>query len=291
MTKPVFPSILSNRLLYATAPMLFFLAWICAVHSQAQEDNHSRKAVPAKNSRTEDGRRAFESVCASCHGLDGRGGERGPNIATGAEVQQLSDEKIQLILQTGNPAAGMPAFKSLGKMKITAVVNYLRILQGESTVAYLPGDVQRGKSLFFGKASCGNCHMINGAGGFLGADLSSYGMKVSVGEIRSAITDPHKDLDPRLRAVHVTTRQGQQFKGMARNEDNFSLQLQSVDGTFHLFAKSDIEHLEYQQESLMPANYGSVLTRQELNDLVSYLLRTTRTKKQSQAQGIKSKIR
>jgi putative heme-binding domain-containing protein len=183
----------------------------------------------------------------------------------------------------------MPPFKSLGLAKLKSVVAHLRSLQGASEVAPLPGNPQDGKSLFFGKAGCGNCHMINGVGGFLGHDLSSYGSNVSIEEIRRAITDPNKDLEPRARTVLVTTREGQQFTGIARNEDNFSLQLQSIDGTFHLFAKSDLEHLEHQPRSLMPSDYGSKLSRGELDDLVSYLISTARAKKQTQAPGTKSK--
>jgi mono/diheme cytochrome c family protein len=33
----------------------------------------------ASDSTNGRGKDAFESVCASCHGLDGKGGERGPN--------------------------------------------------------------------------------------------------------------------------------------------------------------------------------------------------------------------
>jgi cytochrome c oxidase cbb3-type subunit 3 len=227
----------------------------------------------------------FESVCATCHGLDGRGGERGPNVATRAEVQQLSDADTLRILQAGIPAAGMPPFGALGVPKLQAVMAYLRILQGGGKAAFIPGDPQRGKSLFFGKAGCASCHMVNGSGGFLGADLSSYGSNVSIEEIRSAITDPDKDLDPRSRTVLVTTREGRQFTGIARNEDNFSLQLQSLDGTFHLLAKSDLEHLEYQPKSLMPSDYGSALSAGELNDLVSYLVRTAQASKLTQAHG------
>jgi len=228
-------------------------------------------------------------VCAACHGLDGRGGERGPNIATRAEVQRLTDDEIWHILQSGIPAAGMPAFAALGVPKIKAVIGYLRILQGGNQTASILGDAQRGKSLFFGDAGCAKCHMINGAGGFLGADLSSYASKASIEDIRSAITYPNKDLDPQARTVLVTTREGTKFTGIARNEDNFSLQLQSLDGTFHLLLKSDLEHLEYQQKSLMPSDYGSQLSRTELDDLVSYLVSTARAARQSQSSGKKSK--
>ncbi len=273
-----------------TAAVVAFLA-ACpfAVHSEAQRTKAPARKSPADRSTAESGRKTFESVCAGCHGLDGRGGERGPNIATRAEVRSLTDEETLQILQSGMPAAGMPAFASLGASRIKGVIAYLRILQGENEDVSVPGDAQRGKSLFFGEAGCAKCHMINGAGGFLGADLSSYASKASIEDIRSAITDPNKDLDPQARTVLVTTREGRKFTGIARNEDNFSLQLQSLDGTFHLLLKSDLANLEYQPKSLMPSDYGSVLSPADLNDLVSYLFSAARAAKEPQTTGKKSK--
>jgi hypothetical protein len=87
----------------------------------------------------------------------------------------------------------------------------------------------------------------------------------------------------------VTTREGRQFTGVARNEDNFSLQLQSLDGTFHLFSKADIDQLEFLPKSLMPSDYGSVLGSGEMDDLVSYLVRTARASRQMQASETESK--
>jgi putative heme-binding domain-containing protein len=279
----------SRRLLVCASAAVFLAACAFVIHSKAQgAGSPSKKSAPDRYA-ARSGRKIFDSVCSGCHGLDGLGGERGPNIATRAEVLGLSDEETLHILQSGIPEAGMPAFGTLDAVKIRAVLSYLRVLQGGSKTVSVPGDPQRGKSLFFGKADCAKCHMINGAGGFLGADLSSYGSSASIAEIRSAITDPNKDLDPQARAVLVTTRQGRQFTGVARNEDNFSLQLQTVDGTFHLFAKSDLEHLEHQPKSLMPSDYGSALSAGELDDLVSYLLSAARAAKQAQASETRSR--
>jgi len=279
----------SRRFFCAAIVAAVFAACALLVHAAAQRGNPAARKNQPGRSAAADGRKTFESVCAACHGLDGRGSERGPNVATRAEAQQLTDADTLRILQAGVPAAGMPPFGALGVPKLQAVMAYLRILQGGSKAASVPGDPQRGKSLFFGKAGCASCHMINGSGGFLGADLSSYGSNVSIEEIRSAITDPDKDLDPRSRTVLVTTREGRQFTGIARNEDNFSLQLQSLDGTFHLLAKADLQHLEYQPRSLMPSDYGSVLNASELDDLVSYLVRTAQASKLTQAHGKNSK--
>lgn len=288
--KPVFVLRYSRRYLGTVLASILFAVCALAMHAGAQEANNSAKKNQPGSAASNDGRKTFETVCATCHGLDGRGGERGPNIATRAEVQQLSDEETLHVLQVGMPAAGMPAFGALGVPKIKAMMAYLRILQGGSKAVPLPGDPERGKTLFFGKAGCAECHMVKGSGGFFGADLSAYGANVSLDEIRSAIIDPNRDPEPREKTVLVTTREGRQFTGIARNEDNFSLQLQTLDGAFHLFAKSDLAHFEYQPKSLMPSNYGSVLSASELNDLVSYLVGTARATKKAEASRMKSEV-
>src|SRR5438270_3537781 len=59
------------------------------------------------------GKRTFTSTCAGCHGLDGRGGERAPNIASGAKVQRMSDAQIANVISNGVQGTGMPAFHAL----------------------------------------------------------------------------------------------------------------------------------------------------------------------------------
>jgi cytochrome c oxidase cbb3-type subunit 3 len=224
-----------------------------------------------------EGKRTFVTICAACHGLDGGGAERGPDIAHRAEIQHLTDNALLKIVREGKPGTGMPGFGSLGESQVQAVVTYLRSLQGQAS-AKLPGDPMRGRTLFFGKAECSKCHLATGEGGFIASDLSTYAQAQSVDEIRSAITEPNKNLDPLARTVIVTTQDGQTLTGVARNEDNFSLQLQTTDGSFHLLSKPELRKIEYQPRSLMPDDFGSRLSRQELDDLVSYLISMARTR-------------
>lgn len=239
-----------------------------------------RKAVPGPQSQSSgEGRKAFESACASCHGLDGRGGERGPNIATRQEVLRLSDAETLKILRDGIPAAGMPAFSTLGSGKLSAVLSYLRTLQGKGNAAAIPGDPQHGKAIFFGKARCSECHMMQGSGGFLGRDLSAYASNLSADEIRDSITNARGADEKRRRAVMVSLRGGEKLVGVVRNEDNFSLQLLSLDGSFHLLQRSDVTQIQAQAQPLMPTDYGSTLSAAELDDLVGYLMTVARREK------------
>ena len=106
----------------------------------------------------------------------------------------------------------------------------------------------------------------------MASDLSNYGSKQSAPQILDSLTNPSKSLDQLSKTVVATTLDGRTFTGIARNEDNFSLQLQTIDGTFHLFEKSNLQRIEHRPESWMPSDYSSKLKPQELDDLVSYLM-------------------
>jgi cytochrome c oxidase cbb3-type subunit III len=228
-------------------------------------------SVPPSRSTLSQGSQLFSAYCASCHGLDGHGGHRAPDIIGEREVQKLSNARIEKIVREGIAGTGMPSFRVLGDAKIQALVRHIRTLQGQGSNSPLPGSPESGRILFFGKAGCAECHMVNGTGGFIGSDLSAYGRSKSVAEIREAITKPNPYLDERGRVVVATTQDGQTFTGIPRNEDNFSLQMQTKDGAFHFFEKSSLRGIEHSPESLMPSDYVSRLTRQEIDDIVSYV--------------------
>ncbi len=274
MTRPKH-TVGARRLAGVSLTLFCALLLVARVASQDQKSPQSTKGARQVESAAADGRQAFESRCAGCHGLDGRGGERGPDIATSAKTQRRADGELFQIVERGAPGTGMPPFGSLGRTGIANVVSYLRLLQGSNGEGKLPGDAQKGRALFYGKARCAECHMVAGTGGFIASDLSAFGGTRSAEEIRDAITKPSK-VNPQGGKMVVTTRDGRRYAGVARNEDNFSIQLQTLDGEFHLFLKSDLDSFARQADSLMPANYGSVLNAGELNDLVSFLMQTAK---------------
>ncbi|MGB7436372.1 MAG: c-type cytochrome [Candidatus Acidiferrum sp.] len=252
------------------------LASAMRAQDMVPSNNTSKPAHPA----AEEGRPLFESLCAGCHGLDGRGGERGPDISTRPQVMQLSDAEILHILDVGRPAAGMPPFGSLGSAKLQALLTYLRSLQGKGATTGIPGDAAKGKTLFFGKARCAECHMVQGEGGFIGRDLSAYGATLSAGEIRANIEHPPSGTDKASKIAVVTMRDSRKFSGVIRNEDNFSMQLQSLDGTFHFLNRADVKNVEFEAKPIMPDDYVSKLRAAELDDLVGYLMTVARTQGQ-----------
>jgi len=240
----------------------------------AAQDNPSQSERPIAEAR-----QTFENRCAGCHGLDGRGGERAPDIATSPKTQNRTDAGLTQIITNGIPTGGMPSFNSLDAPTIRSLVKYLRVLQGKSDAAAMPGNPATGKSLFYGSARCSGCHLAAGSGGFLGPDLSTYARRRPAEEIRDAITKPATLPGPGRNEVTVTPHNGQPMTGVLRNEDNFSLQLQSPDGAFHSVVKSDVASITRNPKPLMPTDYGTTLSASELNDLVSFLMSTAQQNK------------
>jgi cytochrome c oxidase cbb3-type subunit 3 len=220
------------------------------------------------------GQPVFESNCAGCHGLDGRGGDKGVDIVDNLAGHPLSDAKLSGIITKGIAGTSMPAFPELNPQDVRAIIGVLRSLQGRAEARNLPGDAGRGKSIFFGSAGCSNCHTLSGKGGFLGPDLSSYGLNSSTAAIRDAITRRDRIEPSGYRSASLTTRQGEKIDGIIRNEDNFSIQFLTKEGTFHFFQKSDLQKVEPLGHSLMPSDYGDRLSGDQLNDLVSYIIKS-----------------
>jgi cytochrome c oxidase cbb3-type subunit 3 len=247
-------------------------AVICGVAaSYAQTNINTTEKTKPSNQALAAGRRTFEFSCAPCHGLNGKGGERAPDIATRPEVVRLSDGETLQVVREGILQKGMPPFASLGSAKLSEVLNYLRLLQGKNRTPVVTANVEQGKEIFAGKGGCSECHMVHGVGGFLGPNLSDYGASHSADDIRGMILSADKRPATR-KGLATATEDGQQISGLVRNEDNFSLQLQALDGTFHMLEKSSLSELTFDSAPVMPSDYDSRLNKSELEQLVGYLL-------------------
>jgi putative heme-binding domain-containing protein len=244
------------------------LVALAAAVGHAQLSPKATKSLATAAGATS-GQKTFAARCSGCHGLDGRGSQRAPNIATDQTTRHFSDMELAEIVFNGRTDYGMPAFRELGSEQVQRVVDYLRLLQGVGAMSPA-GSPKNGAALFFGKAACSTCHTVAGQAGYVGSDLSTYAQGLTPAEIRKSITDPSPSTG-RAKTVLATTHDGRELSGAVRNEDNFSIQLQSADGTFHFLMKSDLDKLDYQRLPAMPTDYGQKLSPQELDDLVGYL--------------------
>lgn len=246
------------------------LALIALPNTAGSQTSISKKAAHVMASTK--GKTVFESSCAVCHGLDGGGGEHAPNIARSSVAKLMTDSDLNRVLHDGIPGKGMPAFKTLGEIKLHSIQSYLRWLQAKTAGKADTGNPIQGREVFFGKGQCSGCHAMGGNGHFISTDLSDYAYDHSADEVRAAIVRPQGQGAMPHTSVNVTTKAGQRVSGLIRNENNSSLQVQDPDGHFYLFLKSDLASVERSQAPSMPADYKQKLSSTEIEDLVSYIV-------------------
>jgi cytochrome c oxidase cbb3-type subunit III len=245
--------------------LIFFGATGAAFCQNSNVAESTRHPQPAPG-----GKSAFETRCATCHGLDGLGGEHAPDIVRRSAVKALSDQALLDVIHDGIPQRGMPGFSDMGKEDILALVGYVRFLQGDSAVGTARGDPVRGRELFFGKAGCSGCHQLASPGQFAAGDLAGFARDHPVGDIRDAILKPSGGPPE---AATTVALDGRKFSGIIRNEDNASLQLQDGDGRFYLLMKSSLAFVQRKTSEPMPTDYAQRLNASEINDLVAYIRR------------------
>jgi putative heme-binding domain-containing protein len=163
--------------------------------------------------------------------------------------------------------------------QIRKLIVYIRSLAqppGETSwKPYIEGDPQAGRKLFFdlkGKAQCARCHNVGGEGGRIGPAMDRIANRRAPEFIMESILQPSKDIAPEYEAVAVATKDGHIITGIRINETNFSIQLYEENGRFHSLLKRDLDEMKVMTKSLMPENYGDLLTVRELHDLFAYLL-------------------
>jgi len=72
------------------------------------------------------GRLAFETRCAFCHGADGRGGERAPNIT--ARISSRNDQQLATLIHDGLPSRGMPG-SPVREPELAQLIRFVRSLE------------------------------------------------------------------------------------------------------------------------------------------------------------------
>jgi len=230
----------------------------------------------------------FRINCAFCHGLGARGGGRGPDLTRAHKRHGDSEADLFQNISQGIPGTVMPANGTNGQGvgmtddEIWQIIAYLRSIQVHSPAKPV-GNAAHGKELFYGDANCSSCHMVEGKGGRLGPDLTGVGTARTVESLIESVRNPSqrlawgltestKEFAQEYETVTVVTPEGQEIKGVTLNEDQFSLQMMDTTERIHLFEKNKLRSIQKSRKSMMPIYNVTILSDQDLDDIVAYLL-------------------
>ena len=223
--------------------------------------------LPVRPDHPAEGKTLFAKLCAGCHGADALGTDRGPILAGSRSLREHSIQQLRELIQKGVPTSGMPAFE-LPVRELDALASFVHSLNSPLAKSGVSGDPAAGKRFFFGLGRCDSCHMVEGKGESIGPDLSNAGNELTIQEIRAALLAPSFRITPGYELVRVHLRDGQTIRGFARGRSNFDIQLQDLEGKFHLLQQNQVSSIEDEKKSVMQPVRASPT---ELRDLVAYL--------------------
>jgi uncharacterized repeat protein (TIGR03806 family) len=137
----------------------------------------------------------------------------------------------------------------------------------------LPGDVERGKKLFFDAAGvqCKNCHRIGGKGQEVGPDLDQIGKKYDRAQILDNILFPSKQIEEKYLTWVLETKKGVVHQGILVKKDAKKVVLKDATNKLIEVPADDVDTLVSQQKSLMPELLLRDLTAEQVADLTAFL--------------------
>ena len=211
----------------------------------------------------------FHERCAVCHGQKAQGA-MASNLVQTRTVRRGSEAGLFKVVREGIPGTDMPPQPDLTDDQIWHVVSYLRNLALPGQQPPLPGDAEAG-GMVFQQAGCASCHIVDGAGGFLGPSLDSIAVEKASDKIRLDVLDPDAELAAGFEPVVVETADGRRVEGVLKNEDTFVVLVLTAEGEVERLTRETLKSLEMPARSPMPADYKDRLSAEDLQNLLAFL--------------------
>jgi PQQ-dependent dehydrogenase (methanol/ethanol family) len=221
-----------------------------------------------------EGRSLYRQYCVACHGSDAQGTDRGPKLAGNRSLRKSTNAQVADVIRHGIPEGGMPAF-ALPSASIDALAAFVHSLNYSASEGGITGNPKAGERYFEGVGQCASCHMVYGSGSPIGPDLSSVGSEMTVDEIKEALLKPDAEITSGYDLVTVHLQGGGTLRAFARNRGDVDVELQDLEGKFHLLHEGQFSSVTDEKRSLMPPVKASP---QAFNDLIAYLSQLTGVK-------------
>ncbi|AMV30961.1 NPCBM/NEW2 domain protein [Pirellula sp. SH-Sr6A] len=133
------------------------------------------------------------------------------------------------------------------------------------------GNADRGKGIYFGAATCSQCHIVGNDGKNVGPNLSEIGSKLSKDAMYLSILAPSAGISHAYEAYALRTDEDEVITGLLVSETAQSITLKDAKGIEHTVARPNVDEFKKQDKSLMPENLHELVSDQGLVDLVEYL--------------------
>jgi putative heme-binding domain-containing protein len=241
---------------------------------QAAAARQAQPSRPAAAATSPQGEELFSMTCSVCHGKAGTG-----SIGPALRGPKFTRDFVASAVRTGRPGTMMSSFvSSFTAAEINAISAYVASLQVPTGPAPdgLRGEAARGEQVFFANVvyACGNCHTINNRGSKVGPDLTTRARALTPRDLfQRIVVVPHRETEAKYTTVRLTTRQ-MVIEGIPSGETAdivYFYDTSTLPPLLRRIPKKDIVSQERRDNSVMPNDYASKLTLQQLLDVVAFL--------------------
>jgi putative heme-binding domain-containing protein len=136
-------------------------------------------------------------------------------------------------------------------------------------------NLENGKKLFT-QMACGQCHKLGKEGYAYGPDLTGVlaRYKGDRSAVLQQILDPSKVIEDRYRNISFELKGGEPVTGMVMKEDDHTITIHAgpSDALVQKLNKAEIIERKPQPYSLMPAGLLNSLSRNQIFDLLAFVL-------------------
>lgn len=124
------------------------------------------------------------------------------------------------------------------------------------------------------KASCLRCHTVRGEGTSTGPDLTAVGQRFDERALLESIITPSQVIDPKYQETVYLLTTGQLVTGRAQqvSADVIRVETNGITGESIAVRRDEIEQARPAATSPMPDGLLNGLTREEILDLIAYLM-------------------
>jgi putative heme-binding domain-containing protein len=180
---------------------------------------------------------------------------------------QIDPLRLNQLRKLNNPGLKERAEKLLAG---AIDANRQRIVDSHKPALDLKGDVDKGRILF--RKNCAACHRLENVGNDVGPDLRSNVRDKTPEQLLISILDPSREVDRRYTVYLVETKSGRQISGIMAVESATSLTLRRAEKADDTILRNQIESITDTGKSLMPDGLEKDLNKQDLADVIAYLL-------------------
>ena len=139
------------------------------------------------------------------------------------------------------------------------------------------GDPEAGKALFLdtaGPAACVKCHTVAGEGEDVGPELTDVAGTQTLEYVFESIMNPSAEIAAGdYEPIQVQLNDGTILSGVLKSEDDATVTIKDKEGVETVVNKSDISREKRYPDvpSIMPDNFGELLTVKQVADLIAFL--------------------